>query len=214
MAHSKRLWIPLFALALVIGLAASAHACATCGCGILPVKAAAATAAKAPGFTLEAHDGKKVSLSDFAGKIVVLEWLNWSCPFVVAHLKAGTTKALVEKYKDKGVVFLTINTTHNHDTAANKQHAEKWGVAVPVLNDQSGAAGRAYGARTTPDLRIIHKDGTIAYTGAYDNAPRGKVRGGGEKVNYVDKALEELLAGKSVSTPKTRPYGCSVKYAK
>ena len=132
----------------------------------------------------------------------------------VRHQKGGTLKALYEKYQAKGVVFLGINTTKYHTKSVNKKRIEQYKLPYPVLNDQSGAAGRAYGARTTPDLRIIHKDGTIAYTGAYDNAPRGKVRGGGEKVNYVDKALEELLAGKSVSTPKTRPYGCSVKYAK
>ncbi len=188
--------------------------------GMIVAAAASATAAgsgtkspNAASFTLEDQNGAKVSLDDFKDKIVVLEWINWGCPFIVAHLRAGTEKALVEKFKDKGVVWLAINSTHFHNHETDKKGIAQYGLPYAVLSDRDGKVGLAYGAKTTPDIRIIQK-GAVAYQGAIDNAPRGRVRGGGEKVNYVDKALTELLAGKSVSTAKTRPYGCSVKYAK
>jgi len=165
---------------------------------------------KAPAFTLEDHTGKKVSLSDFAGKIVVLEWVNPDCPVSRSFYTNGTMKSLATKYAPKGVVWLAINTTHYFTSEKNREWVEKNGLPYPILNDQPGDVGRAYGAKTTPDMRVIDKSGRIAYSGAIDNKARKK----DDLVNYVAAALDELLAGKKVSTPRTRPYGCSVKYAK
>jgi peroxiredoxin len=168
-----------------------------------------AAGAKAPDFTLVNQDGKEVGLKDSAGKIVVLHWINWGCPVDMRHHKAGTVNKLVEKYKD--VVFLGINSTKSASVAANKKGVAANSLKYDVLDDHPGTTGKAYGAKCTPDMRIIAKDGTIAYEGAIDDDPRGNK--GDDAVNYVDKALAELIAGKAVSTPKTRPYGCSVKYA-
>ncbi len=165
----------------------------------------------APDFGLPDHEGKPVRLSDLRGKIVVLEWINPSCPFVKRHYKAGTMKALAEKYADKGVVWLAVNSTKSYDTAKNKAFAEKHKLPFAVLNDQPGDVGRAYGARTTPDMRVIDAKGTIVYSGAIDDDPRGKKD---DATNYVAAAIEDLLAKRKVATPKTKPYGCSVKYAK
>jgi len=166
---------------------------------------------KAPGFTLVDHNGKKVSLADYAGKVVVLEWINPKCPFSRRHYTKPTMKNLATKYAPKGVVWLAINSSHFATPKQNKAWVEKHSLPYAILDDSAGKTGKAYGARTTPDMRIIDKSGKVVYSGGIDDDPRGS---NDKRVNHVDKALDELVAGKKVSTPKTKPYGCSVKYAK
>ncbi|MBN2129197.1 MAG: redoxin domain-containing protein [Sedimentisphaerales bacterium] len=169
---------------------------------------------QAPEFQLSSFDGQKVKLSEHKGKIVVLEWFNFECPFSRYHYeKASTMADLAKKYKDKGVVWFAVNSTSHTTAAANREFAKKHKVPYPILNDTSGKVGRAYAARTTPHIIIIDKEGYIAYNGAIDTAPLGQVKGEAGKINYVDKALAELTSGQNVSTPATSPYGCSVKYA-
>ena len=170
---------------------------------------------KAPDFTLANYDGKTVKLSDYAGKIVVLEWFNYECPFArYNYEKTTAVNDLVNRFKDKGVVFLAINSTGHQESTKNKEFAEQFKVSHPILNDSSGKVGKAYGAKTTPHTFIIDAKGNIAYSGAFDNAPLGKIPEGAQYVNYIDKALGELTAGKAVSVAETKPYGCSVKYGK
>jgi len=167
--------------------------------------------AKAPDFTLTDQNGTAHTLSGFAGKIVVLEWLNPDCPFVKRHHETKTTMAdLAKAYADKGVVWLGINSTHYFDTAKNKEFAARLNLPFAVLNDSDGKVGKLYGAARTPEMFIIHKDGTIVYHGAIDDDPKGDKP---SPTNYVQQALDELLAGKPVSVPHTVPYGCTVKYA-
>ncbi len=164
-------------------------------------------------FTLSTFDGKQVSLSDFRGKTVVLEWLNFECPFVKHHYdKPKTMIKLAEKYKNKNVVWLAINSTSHTTPEANKDFAQKQKLPYLILDDRSGRVGHAYGAKTTPHMYVINRRGRIVYEGAIDNAPLGKVPAGQELTNYVDKALEEMTTGRRVSTAKTDPYGCTVKY--
>jgi peroxiredoxin len=170
---------------------------------------------KAPDFTLTNYDGKTVKLSDYAGKIVVLEWFSYECPFArYNYEKTTAVNDLVNKFKDKGVVFLAINSTGHQESAKNKEFAEQFKVSHPILDDSKGTVGRAYGAQTTPHTFIIDAKGNIAYAGSFDNAPLGKIPEGAQYVNYIDKALGELTAGKAVSMQQTKPYGCSVKYGK
>ncbi|MGB7582389.1 MAG: redoxin domain-containing protein [Sedimentisphaerales bacterium] len=170
---------------------------------------------KAPDFTLTNYDGKTVKLSDYAGKIVVLEWFNYECPFArYNYEKTTAVNDLVNKFKDKGVVLLAINSTGHQETEKNKEFAEQFKVSHPILNDSKGTVGRAYGAQTTPHIFIVDAKGNIAYTGAFDKAPLGKIPEGAQYVNYIDKALTELTTGKAVSIAETKPYGCSVKYGK
>jgi peroxiredoxin len=165
----------------------------------------------APAFTLKNYEGTTVSLSDYKGKIVVLEWFNYECPFVKYHYeKAKTITTLADKYKDKNVVWLAINSTAHLTTDKNKEFAEKYNIKAPILDDRTGKTGRAYGAKTTPHMFIIDTEGKIVYSGAIDNSPLGRTK---DVVNYVDKALSELVSSKAVSIPSTEPYGCSVKYA-
>jgi peroxiredoxin len=164
-------------------------------------------------FSLSTFDGKRVNLSDYRGKTVVLEWFNFECPFVKYHYdKPKTMIKLAEKYKDKNVVWLAINSTSHTTPEANRDFAEKHKLPYPILDDRSGRVGRAYGAKTTPHMFIINRRGRIVYDGAIDNAPLGNVPAGKEMINYVDKALEELTTGKAVSITNTKSYGCSVKY--
>jgi peroxiredoxin len=170
---------------------------------------------KATDFTLANYNGKKIKLSDNAGKIVVLEWFSYECPFArYNYEKTTAVNDLVKKFKDKNVVFLAINSTGHQEAAKNKEFAEQFKVSHPILNDSKGAVGKLYGAKTTPHMFVIDTAANIVYNGAFDNAPAGKVPDGTQYVNYVDKALTELIAGKAVSTPETKPYGCSVKYGK
>jgi peroxiredoxin len=165
----------------------------------------------APQFKLDDQAGKPVALSDFKGKIVVLEWTNIDCPFVQRHMKEKTAATLAEKYKADGVAWLAIDSTSTHNTAMNARTIADHNLPFPILNDSTGTVGKEYGAKTTPHIFIVNKDGTLAYIGGMDNDPEGKKT---DRVNYVAKALDELIAGKTVSTPETRSYGCSVKYAK
>jgi peroxiredoxin len=165
----------------------------------------------APDFTLEDQDGSKVSLSDYAGKVVVLEWLNYDCPFVQRHYEAETFVKLANKFEEHGVVWLTINTTHYATNADNKKFKEANNLPYRILSDPTGEVGKMYDAKTTPHMYIIDKEGKLAYVGGIDDDPKGE---SAEPNNYVNKALKEILSGNPVSMSETKPYGCSVKYAK
>ena len=170
----------------------------------------AAVGDQAPTFTLSDSAGNQVSLADYSGKVVVLEWLNPDCPFVQRHYKAGTMKNLATKYGAQGVVWLTINSTKYMDAAANAKFKAANDLPYPILVDQSGEVGHLYGAMTTPHMYVIDGGGNLVYIGAIDDDPRGNKDG--PSTNYVSAALDEVLAGTAVSTAETKPYGCSVKY--
>ncbi|MGH7243905.1 MAG: thioredoxin family protein [Phycisphaerales bacterium] len=168
----------------------------------------------APAFTLTDIDGKTVNLSDFTGKVVVIQWFNPGCPFVKKHYENGanTFNDLNKKYGSQGVVFVAINSgaagKEGAGKDANASARKDWKIEYPILLDESGKVGKLYGAKHTPEMYIVNKDGTLAYHGAIDDEP-GKNVG---KTNYVAKALDEILAGKKVTTTETKPYGCNVKY--
>lgn len=181
--------------------------------------AKAVVGSKAPDFTLTSVDGKSYTLSELTkeGKIVVLEWWNPKCPFVVKHHElTPTMKQMAEKYKEKGIVWLAINSTHpdhgNHGVDA--EYIKSWNVKYPVLLDESGDVGRMYDARTTPHMYIIDTNGVLRYQGAIDSDRGARLPSDPSSVtNYVAQALDQILAGETVTQPETRPYGCSVKYA-
>lgn len=173
-------------------------------------------AEKAPSFTLQDAHGNTHSLEEYKGKIVVLEWTNPDCPFVKRHYNAGSIPAIAEKYRGKGVVWLAVNTTHYMSVEDTKKWVGKHGVSYPVLLDSDGAVGRKYGAKTTPHIFVIDPEGYLAYQGAVDSDPSAKTDAPvkDDATIYVAQALDSLLAGESVATSQTKPYGCSVKYKK
>ena len=174
----------------------------------------------APAFTLTDSNGKSHQLSDFKGKTVVLEWINHECPFVVKHYSGGNMQGLQKTYTGKGVVWLSICSsapgTQGHLSAAdwNKTTAEKKASSTAVLIDEDGSVGKLYGAKTTPQMYVINAEGVLVYSGAIDSIKSTSADDIAKAENYVSKALDEVLAGKPVTTATTAPYGCSIKYAK
>lgn len=171
----------------------------------------------APAFTVTDLAGKPVSLADYKGKTVVLEWHNFGCPFVQKHYRSGNMQALQKKY-GKDVVWLAVNSTNK--SASDWMEAGPLGAelkrfeAQPAayLVDEPGRMGMAYGAKTTPHMYIIDPSGTVVYNGAIDDKRSTDVADVKGAKNYVVAALDELKAGKPVSTATTTPYGCTVKY--
>ena len=193
-------------------LAAAVVAVVTLGLYGLRAQAQNAPVQKpAPDFTLMDQKGNTVKLSDFKGKVVVLEWTNTDCPFVQRHYKAGTMATLAKIYAPRGVVWLAINSSYSMNQEKNAVWAEKQQIAYPVLDDHAGTVGKAYGAKSTPHMFVLDAAGNIVYQGAIDNDASGERKEG--VVNYVAQALDAVLAGKPVAIPETRSYGCSVKYA-
>ncbi|MGM0575014.1 MAG: redoxin domain-containing protein [Myxococcota bacterium] len=169
----------------------------------------------APDFTLPAVEGGEVSLSDHRGETVVLEWYNPDCPFVKYAYTEGPLRDMAARHGEDGVVWLAINSGAPGKQGAgrerNARSKEGYGIDHPVLLDESGDVGRAYGATNTPQMVVVDDEGVVAYVGALDNAPLGKVRGDEHRV-YVEEALANVKAGREVSTTRTEAYGCSVKY--
>jgi len=172
----------------------------------------------APDFTLQDYEGKSHHLADLRGKTVVLEWFNPDCPFVKASHTKGSLKDLSKRYEGKGIVWLGINSGAPGKQGHGKERVEAgkqaFGLSHPILADETGQVGHAYGATNTPHMYVIDAQGTLVYKGAIDNSPDGEGESptGGKLVNYVEAALEELAAGKPVETKETKAYGCSVKY--
>lgn len=179
---------------------------------------AAAVGSAAPDFSVSDTAGKAVKLSDYKGRFVVLEWTNPECPFVRAQYNADAMQALQKEAGAKDVVWLTINST-NTSSSEYKTPAQmgawmkdKGAAPKATLIDGTSATGRAYDAKTTPQMFVIDPKGTIVYAGAIDD--KRSARESDRKIanNYVRAALTETLAGKPVSVASTTPYGCSVKY--
>lgn len=173
--------------------------------------------AKAPDFTLTDISGKEHTLSEYTakGQTVVLEWFSPDCPFVKKHYRddTGTMLAIEQDMKDQPVVWLRINSARKgHPTTGvehNKEAAQAWGIKTPILLDESGQVGKNYNAKRTPEMYIINKDGILSYHGAIDNRSDASAPG---DVNYVRNALQQVLAGETVTTTETKAYGCGVKY--
>lgn len=174
---------------------------------------------QAPDFTASDFEGKEHKLSDFKGKYVVLEWLNPSCPFVKKHYKSGNMQELQKKYTDKGVVWLTVNSSaegkqgHLDAAAAKAEKAEKEAHMTTILLDHDGKVGKAYGAKVTPHMFVIDPKGMLIYAGAIDDNNSADAEDAKTAKNYVSAALEESMSGKAVTVATSDAYGCGVKYA-
>jgi peroxiredoxin len=190
---------------------------------ILTLTAPAATAnvaagQSAPDFALADIQGKPQKLSTYRGKYVVLEWFNSECPFVQKHYDSGNMQSLQRRYVDKGVVWLTLNSTspdssNYRDAARSQQIVKDWKInASALILDPEGTVGQAYGARTTPHMWVIDPAGKVIYTGGIDDKATFRAADLKDAKNFVAAALDESMAGKPVSVAAATPYGCSVKY--
>jgi AhpC/TSA family len=199
------------------------------GAGLLTLVAASSRAADtspqarlgapAPNFTLIDSKGNSVSLADFKGKTVVLEWTNHECPYVRKHYGGNNMQGLQKKWTAQGVVWLTLVSSHPgaqgfvHGLEANKLTEERGAVPTAVLLDPQGGVGRSYGAQVTPHMYVITGEGALVYMGGIDDKPSTRLEDLKTAKNFVDAALSEVVAGKAVSVKTSRPYGCTIKYA-
>jgi peroxiredoxin len=201
---------------VIAGLAATALALAS---GAAFAQGAAKPGAKAPDFSVVDVDGKLQKLSDYAGKTVILEWTNHDCPYVRKHYGSATMQTLQKDMAKEGVVWLSVISSpageQGHVDAARAKELTRTRDAAPasILLDPQSKLARAYGAQTTPHMYIVDPKGTLAYAGAIDDKPSSNPASLTGARSYVRQAVAELKAGKPVSEPATKAYGCVVKYA-
>lgn len=174
--------------------------------------------APAPDFTLPDTYGNEHTLSDYRGKWVVLEWLNYGCPFVQKHYDGQNMQTLQAGYREEGVVWFSVVSSaegqqgYYEPDEMNQMNEQHGNEADAVLLDPEGDVGMAFGARTTPQMYLIDPEGTLLYNGAIDDKPSANPSTLEGAHNYLVQALTEAMSGQAVSRPTTQPYGCSVKY--
>ena len=168
---------------------------------------------KAPNFTLNDAAGKEYKLSDQAGKIVILQWINPDCPVCKRVASTGLTAGMLADTKamSPDIVVWAINSTKDTEPQKSADYLKSHKLEVPGLSDKNGSVGRRFGARTTPHVFVIDQKGVLRYSGAFDDDPSGNK--GSDSTNYVVNAVGQIVAGDTVAPDTTRPYGCSVKYA-
>ena len=173
----------------------------------------------APAFTAKDADGKTRSLSEFNGKTVVLEWTNDGCPYVQKHYKSGAMQGLQKSAAKDGVVWLTlISSAPGKQGYLEGAQARGWKAtngagSTALLLDPTGQVGHAYEAKTTPHMYIVDKTGKLVYMGGIDDKPTADPASLKGANNYVSAALSDIKAGRAVSTPVSKPYGCTIKYS-
>ncbi len=173
----------------------------------------------APDFSLTDSHGRDYTLSELKGKYVVLEWVNFQCPFVKKQYNSNNMQELQQKYTAKNVVWLSINSSaegkqgHLTPDEANAAIKEKSAHMTALLFDQDGKVGKAYGAKTTPHMYVVSPEGILIYAGAIDDNNSSDPEDAKTAKNYVSTALDQAMSGKSVEMASTDPYGCGVKYA-
>ena len=174
----------------------------------------------APDFVTQDTHGQTHTLARYKGKYVVLEWHNRECPYTQKHYASGNMQRLQREWTAKGVVWFTVISSASGQQGymtADQENAYVDKVSASptaVLLDPTGQLGHLYGAKSTPHMFVISPEGVLIYDGAIDDKPTTDQADIASAHNYVSEALEESMAGKPVSTPATRPYGCSVKYVR
>ncbi|WP_439493466.1 thioredoxin family protein [Bosea sp. (in: a-proteobacteria)] len=182
-------------------------------------QSAARIGSPAPAFEAVDADGKTRKLSEFAGKTVILEWTNHDCPYVRKHYNSATMQTLQKDMAREGIVWLSVISSpvgeqgHVDGAKANELTKSRNAAPAAILLDPNSKVARAYGATTTPHMYIIDGKGTLAYMGAIDDKPAASAASIEGAKSYVRQAVAELKAGKPVSEPSTKAYGCAVKYA-
>ncbi|MEZ5921008.1 MAG: redoxin domain-containing protein [Parvularculaceae bacterium] len=173
----------------------------------------------APVFSGATSAGGTISLEDFKGKRVVLEWTNDGCPFVRKHYDTGNMQATQRQARTEGAVWVTVISSapgkQGYAGAARANDLAKANKAEPdyILLDPDGVVGRLYDAKTTPQMVLIDEEGVLRYEGAIDDKPSANHKTVDGAHNYLIAALDELKSGAPITDKQTKPYGCSVKYS-
>ena len=195
---------------------------ATLVAGLMTIGSARAleTGSAAPDFTLKDTSGTEHTLSSFKGKYVVLEWVNYGCPFVKKFYSNGDMQALQKEWTGKDIVWLSICSSapgkqgYMTTEEAVETNKEKDASGTAYLIDDDGTVGKLYGAKTTPHMYVVDPEGTLIYQGAIDSVRSTNSADIPGAENYVVNALNAAMAGEAVDPASTQPYGCSVKYGK
>lgn len=172
----------------------------------------------APDFKLTDTNGKSFALKDFKGKTVVLEWLNFDCPFVKKHYGSGNMQKLQAEETKNGTIWLSIVSSakgkegYYEPKEMNARKEKEKGMQTAILYDTDGKVGKAYGAKTTPHMFVIDKTGALVYKGAIDDKPSTEIEDVATAKNFVKSAIDDLKAGRKIATSDTKSYGCGVKY--
>jgi peroxiredoxin len=172
----------------------------------------------APAFTGTDVSGRTVSLSDFKGKYVVLEWNNPNCPFVQKHYESGNMQSLQKRFGADNVAWISVNSTSEvHSDYMAPDKLASWfrkqnASPTAVLMDTRGDIGRAYGAKVTPHMYVVDPKGTVIYAGAIDDKRSANPADVKTATNYVVAAVTDARAGKPVVPATSSAYGCSIKY--
>ncbi|MEO0722480.1 MAG: redoxin domain-containing protein [Pseudomonadota bacterium] len=206
-----------------ISLTAGMVAAAALTAGALISSSAHAEAAigeAAPAFTGLTSSGETISLDDFAGKTVVLEWTNDGCPFVKKHYAEPpeNMQGMQRDTAEDEIVWISVISSapgkqgYADAERANELTTSRGAAPAYVILDPEGEMGRAYDAKTTPHMYVIDGDGMLQYQGAIDSISSARVGDIEKADNYVTAALDDLAAGQPVQTASTKAYGCSVKY--
>lgn len=188
------------------------------GIALLGFTQAADLSKLAPDFTLKDANGVSHKLSDLKGKYVVLEWINYDCPFVAKHYKSGNMQSLQKKYTEQGVIWFSICSSapgkqgNFSPDQINTMKKEKNTAYTAYLIDDSGQVGKLYDAKTTPHMYIINPEGILIYAGAIDDKKSTDIADVRTAQNYVSSMLDAALEGKEVQPISTTAYGCSIKY--
>ena len=169
--------------------------------------------AEAPEFSLPATDGRTYCLDDFAdSKVLVIFFTCNHCPYVIGSDEL--TRQTVEKYAPQSVKFVGINSnspsTYEEDSFNNMvKRMDEFDFPWLYLHDGTQDIARAYGALRTPHFYVFNEQRQLVYTGRAVDNPRETDKAA---VNDLEAALNELLAGKEITTPVTNPIGCNVKW--
>ena len=179
---------------------------------------AAKVGAPAPDFTGTSSTAQEISLAQYQGKYVLLQWHNKDCPYVQAQYDSGNMQKLQKEWTAQGVIWLTVISSavgkqgYVDGNGAEADVRSTGAAPTATILDPAGKIGRAYGAQTTPHMFVINPQGTLIYNGAIDNRATTSKANVGGSINYVSAALTESMGGKALSHPTSRPYGCSMKY--
>jgi peroxiredoxin len=188
------------------------------GCLVAPAVAAPTVDEAAPAFSGLTSNGSQIRLDQFKGKSVILEWTNDGCPFVRKHYETGNMQKTQQAAKDAGAVWITVISSapgkqgYADAARANELAKARDAKADYILLDPDGVVGKAYGAKTTPQMALIDESGVLRYTGAIDDQPTANHASVIGAVNYILAALEDVESGEPVAVKETAPYGCSIKY--
>jgi hypothetical protein len=172
----------------------------------------------APEFTVKDSKGSSLSLSQYRGKTVVLEWTNAECPYTRKHYTSGNMQGIQALAQKDGVIWLTVISSapgkqgYVDGPAGDALTRSRGAAPTAVLLDPSGTVGRLYGAKTTPHMYVIDKNGALQYMGGIDSIATADVSDIAKAEPYLREAMLEVVQGRPVAHSVTKPYGCSIKY--